>query len=75
MHSFYRLMITMASVVGLREMGNIVTKVGIEPTFLVIRASVITDTLPRLPDVITILTPTCLCRALPYTSVPVVRMN
>ena len=55
-------------------MGNISPK-GIEPTCHAFLASVLTIKLPRLPDVITLPTPTCQCGHLilmlsPYSSPP-----
>ena len=38
-------------IVGMLKMGNIVSKARIEPTSLAFRASVLTITLPRLPDI------------------------
>ena len=40
-------------------------KMGIEPTSLAFKASVLTITLPRLPDVTTLPMPTRLCSTLP----------
>ena len=56
-------------VAGVMKMGNIVAGTEIEPTSLAFRASVLTITSPRLPDVTTILMPTCLCCSLPERSV------
>ena len=46
-------------------MGNIVPRAGIESTSLAFQTSVLTITPPRLPDVITIPTNTCLNGSLP----------
>ena len=46
-------------------MGNIVPRVGIEPTSLAFRTSVLNITSPRLPDVTTLPMPTCLPVYLP----------
>ena len=53
---------------GVMEMGNIVLRVGIELTSLAFQASVLTITPPRLCDVTTLPTPTCLCGSLPERS-------
>ena len=45
-----------------------VSRVGIEPTSLAFVASVITFTLPRLPDVTTLPTTTCVCDPWPERS-------
>ena len=57
-----------ALVMGVMKMGNIVPLVGLEPTPLAFRASVLPITSPRLPDVTIIPTPTCLCSLLPESS-------
>ena len=49
--------VTATSGVGVMKMGNVVPWVGIEPIFLAFRASVLTITPCRLPDVTTIHTP------------------
>ena len=54
---------------GVMKMGNSVYRAAIEPTSLAFRASVLTITSPRLPDIITLYTPTCLCGSLPEKSV------
>ena len=51
------------------KMGTISPKVGIEPTSLAFRYSVLTITLPRLPDVTTLPTPIYLRGSLPERSV------
>ena len=62
-------MIISVVVVGMMEMGNKAPRVGIGHASLVFQTSVLTIILPRLPDVITIPTPTCPCSSLPETSV------
>ena len=57
------------NVEGVMKKGNIVPKAGIEPTFLVFCASVVTITPPRLPDVTTVCMPNCLRGSLPERSV------
>ena len=47
------------------KMGNIAPTVGIESTSLVRQDNVLSITPPRLPDVIILSTPTCLCGSLP----------
>ena len=54
---------------GMMTWGNISPTVGFEPTPLEFRASVLTITPPRLPDVTTLPMPTCLCVSLPQRSV------
>ena len=54
---------------GVMKVGNIVPRVGIEPTSLAFQANVLIITPHRLPDVITIPMPTCLCSSLPQRSV------
>ena len=46
------------------KMGNTVPSAGIEATSLAFRASVLSITPPRLPDVTMLPTPTCLCGSL-----------
>ena len=55
---------TFNNVVVVRKMGNIVSRVGIEPTSLGFQTSVLTITPPRL-SVTTLLIHTCLCGSLP----------
>ena len=50
------------------NIGNIMPGVGIQPTSLVLRDSVLSITPPRLPDVTTVPTPSCLCSSLPERS-------
>ena len=50
-------------------MGNIAHRAGIESISLAFRASVLTITPNRLPDITTLQTPTCLCGCLPERSV------
>ena len=57
------------SVMDVMKIGNIVPRVGIKPTSLAFRASVKTITTCRLPDVTTILMPTCLNSSLSLRSV------
>ena len=57
----YRILVMATSVMGVMKMGNIVPTAGIEPTSLAFRASVLTITPHRIPDVTTIPTPTYLC--------------
>ena len=47
-------------VAGVMKMGNIVPRVGIEPTTLATWANMITITQPRLPAVPMLPTPTCI---------------
>ena len=44
-------------------------KMGIEPISYAILASMLINTLPRVPDVTTVHMPTCLCDSLPERSV------
>ena len=54
-HSVYRIMVKTTGVMGAMQMGNIVPRVGIEPTPLAFHASVLPCSIPcRLPDVTTI---------------------
>ena len=48
-------------VMGGDENGNSAPREGIEPTSLAVRTSVLSVTPPRLPNVITLSTPICLC--------------
>ena len=52
-------------VMGVVKMENIAPRMGIKPTSLAFQARVVTVTPPGLPDVITVLIPTCLCSSLP----------
>ena len=56
-------------IVGVMKMGNTAPREGLEPTSLAFRASVLPLHQVGFPDVITILTPTCLYRSLPQRSV------
>ena len=49
--------------------GNSVPRAGIEPILLAFQASVLPITPPRLSDVSTLSTPTCLCGTMPQRSV------
>ena len=51
------------------KMGNIAYKAGTEPTSLAFQANVLTVPPPRLPDVTTLSTPTCLGSSLLERSV------
>ena len=51
------------------EMGDIVPRMGIEPTSLSFRASVLINTPSRLPDVTSVPMPTGLCSFFPERSV------
>ena len=62
-HFYYR--------VCVMEMENIVSRAGIELTFLAFWTSVLTIELPRLPDVTTVPTLTCLCGSLPNMCVQI----
>ena len=55
-------------IVRVMKMRNIVPRAGIEPTTLAFRARVLTIIPPRLFDVTTIPTSTCLCGSLPERS-------
>ena len=57
------------STVGVTKMEKTVPRAGIEPKSLAFRASVLTVTPHRLPDVTTIPTSTCLFSSLPQKSV------
>ena len=46
------------------NMGNVALRKGIEPTSLAFQVGVLTTSPPRLPDVTTLPTPTCLCESL-----------
>ena len=50
-------------------MRNIVPRVGIQPTSFAFQVSVLTITPPKLPGVITLAMPSCLCGSLPERSV------
>ena len=54
---------------GEMKIGNIVPRAGIERTSRAFQASSLTITPPRLPDVTTMPTPTCLCSSLPQRAV------
>ena len=58
--SLYRIMGTATSVVEGMNTEDIAPRAGIEPTYLAFQANVLMITPPRLPDVTTIPTPTCL---------------
>ena len=68
-HSLYRIMVTISSVVGVMIMGNILLGVGIRPISLVFRVSVLSLHHVGFPDVTNIPTPTCLYSSLPEMSV------
>ena len=55
--------------VGVTKMGNIVPRMGIEPTCLVFQVRVLTITPPRLPDITILPTSTRLCGSLLEMSV------
>ena len=57
-HSLYRILVKATMVVGVIKMGNIVSRVAIEPISLAFQASVLTIIPHRLPDVTTIPMPT-----------------
>ena len=50
---------------GVIKMGNIMPRVGIDPSSLAFQASVLSITSPRLPGVTTLPTPTFLCGSVP----------
>ena len=54
---------------GMIKMGYIAPRVGPELTSFAFYTGVTTVTTPRLPDAITLPTPTCLCGSLPERSV------
>ena len=51
------------------KIGTSAHRAGIEPMSLAFQASVLSITQPRLPDVTTVPTPTCICGSLPERSV------
>ena len=65
----YRILVTETSVVGVMEMGNIVPRAGIKPTYLEFWTSLLSVTSHRLVDFTTIPTPICLYGSLPERSV------
>ena len=56
-----QIIVTAIIVKDAMKMGNIVSRAEIEPTSLAFQASVLTIKPPRLHDVTTVPTPTCLC--------------
>ena len=62
--SLYKIMLMATNVVEWMKMGNIAPKSRIKPTSLAFLAIVLTITLPRLPDLTTLPTTTCLLSTL-----------
>ena len=56
----HRIIVIATSGMGVMKMANIVPRVGIEPISLTFRANMPTVTPPRLPDLSTLLMPTCI---------------
>ena len=62
-------LLTIITVLGVMKMGNIAPRVGIEPTSLAFRTSVLTISPPMFPHVTTLLMPMCLYGSLAERSV------
>ena len=66
--SLYGILIMTPVSWGVMEIGTIAPRVGIKPTFLLLWATVLTITSPRLPDITMLHTPTCLFGSMPDRS-------